>query len=242
VPTATWYQLHARGPLAAVLSQWVTSAGHCSAGTCAAAPDLTLLEGPYEWWVRAWSPVGLSGWSLRTDFFVGPAVPPPLVTQVWPTGSITQTQPGYEWEVVYNASWYALSVAGPSGSLVNAWYPAEGVCDESTWSCVVTPTVTLENGQHTWYVKGWNPADHGLWGDMPFRVSGEQTLYLPLVLKVGEGPASTPTPEITPVPPPPSVDLEDDPPIEDEPLLPPEIDQQTGPPPEEVALPEGPAG
>ena len=78
--------------------------------------------------------------------------------------------------------------------------------------------------------------------DRPSPTSGELRLYLPLVLKVSEeaepGLTLTPTPEITPVPPP-EVDLEDDPPIEDEPLLPPpEIDQQTGPPLEEETLPE----
>jgi hypothetical protein len=121
---------------------------------------------------------------------------------------------------------------------------------------VVTPTVTLEDGRHTWYIKGWNPAGHGLWSDMPFWVSGgtagqgtppsergEYRLYLPLVLKPGgEGqpePRPTPAPGVTPVPAPPDVDLDQDPPVGDVPLLPPpEIDRQTKPPLEEEPLPE----
>jgi hypothetical protein len=137
---------------------------------------------------------------------------------------------------------------------VNAWYQARDVCDEATWTCVVTPTVTLEDGRHTWYVKGWNPAGHGPWSDMPFWVSsetggqdaptsGEGPLYLPLVLKPGgEAEAEpAPAPVETPVPAQPDVDLDQDPPIGDGPSLPPpEIDQQTEPPLEEEMLPEGP--
>jgi PKD repeat protein len=255
VPTATWYQLYVSGPLGTVTNQWVSASSSCGAGSCSVTPSITLHAGPHAWWVRAWSQAGLSPWSTRSDFFVGPPLPAPAATLIAPSGTIAATTPAYTWGVVPSATWYWLYVVEkPSNTpVVDEWYPAGAVCDGALGACAVTPTLALQDGAHSWWVKTWNPYD-GAWSQnlnftvaagaatpLAQEVSGQQLrLYLPLVLKRG-GTEEAPQPPGQELPP--GVDGEGDPPVEERTppaAPPPDIDAETGPPVVELAPSAGP--
>jgi hypothetical protein len=170
---ATWYYLWIDGPSGNLLRQWYTAASVCSAGTCSVAPSLPLGLGVHNWWVRTWDDQGQGPWSPRTSFTVssGPGTPGVPVL-VGPRGSIGVRTPSYAWHEVPAdaaadvtaadaATWYELWVNGPSGNIIQQWYTSAAVCSGS--GCAITPAALLATGDHTWWVRGWNPQGNGAW-------------------------------------------------------------------------------
>jgi subtilisin-like proprotein convertase family protein len=230
VPTATWYQLYVSGPLGTVTNQWVEARSHCETAGCSVTPSAPLSGGPYQWWVRAWSRGGLSPWSVRTDFFVGPPLPAPATTLIAPDGTIVDATPTYTWQVVSSATWYWLYVVNRSSgtAVVDRWYLATSVCDGALGTCAATPAAALGDGAYSWWIKTWNPYD-GSWSHR-------------LDFTVSTGAAVSQAAELISPDLPPGVDVEGDPPTElrTPPAAPPEIDAEIGPPVDELAPSAGP--
>jgi hypothetical protein len=122
------------------------------------------------------------------------------------------------------ATWYRLVVEGPSGTVMNDWHKASRVCDRSSSTCLVTPTVVLTDGGYRWWVKTWNPHGAGPWSSrLDFSVTSagagssgpprEYRLYLPSVLRSAEGEEGPPS-EGGPAPP--TEDEADVPPLADD--------------------------
>jgi hypothetical protein len=120
-----------------------------------------LEPGPHIWWVQTWNEVGYDPWSTGLEFWVGQLDPPGLVMPIAPIGVISQSMPSYAWGAVGTASWYRLWVDDPLGVVVNQWYKSADVCDAVTR--VVTPTISLTDGPHVWWVRPWNVAGYGPW-------------------------------------------------------------------------------
>jgi len=252
VETASWYRVWVEDALGVVLNQWYRSEQVCAAGSCSVEPSLELGEGPYMWWVRTWNMVGLGPWSAPLDFYVGTPGAPGPATLSSPSGAISEATPSYTWEMVGTATWYRLLVEGPSGTVVNQWYKAANVCVRAGGACEATPGVVLEAGEHSWWVKSWNPYGSTWSGRLDFNVTPGAAglsatpsspgvsdyvyrLYLPLMLKSGETGDTPPAG-------PPLDDGDEGPPPE---MLvpgsgPAEVDEDSGPPLEELGPGSGP--
>jgi len=204
------------------------------------------------WWVRTWNMVGLGPWSTPLDFYVGTPGAPGPATLSSPSGAISEATPSYTWEMLGTATWYRLLVEGPSGTVVNQWYKAANVCERGSGVCEAIPGVVLEAGEHSWWVKSWNPYGSTWSGRLDFNVTPGAAglsatpsspgvsgyayrLYLPLMLKSGETGDTPPAG-------PPLDDGDEGPPPE---MLvpgsgPAEVDEDSGPPIEELGPGSGP--
>jgi hypothetical protein len=98
---------------------------------------------------------------------------PAAATLQAPSGTITTSRPTYTWNAVTCATWYYLWVNGPSGNVIKQWYTAaQANCASETGTCAVTPSTTLANGNHTWWIQTWNSAGYGPWSSgLSFTVS-----------------------------------------------------------------------
>jgi hypothetical protein len=139
--------------------------------TCSVTPETPLDLGEHTWWVQAWNSDGYGPWSEGLDFMVSTGSPPEAATLVSPSGTISETSPTYIWNRVSEATWYRLFVReGNAGSVHDAWYQASEVTSDST--CLVTPEIALDLGEHTWWVQTWNANGYGPWSEgLDFMVS-----------------------------------------------------------------------
>jgi subtilisin family serine protease len=87
---------------------------------------------------------------------------PGLITQIYPSGDIYyDNNPTYTW-------------CDPSGHVLDQWYRAEYVTSGEL--CSVTPSTTLDDGNHLWWILTWNPMGYGSWSDpLDFTVESEET-------------------------------------------------------------------
>ncbi len=114
--------------------------------------------------------------------------PPSAATLTSPTGNIGKDyDPVYTWNKVATASHYRLYVSGPRGLVLDQWYEASKICDDTTCSVTPGPSTTLGGGTYSWYVQTWNPVGYGPWSN-----NGQATTF------------STTVPTV-----PPAVDLRD---------------------------------
>jgi hypothetical protein len=235
-PLATWYYLWVDGPLGNIYRQWYRAGDVCDGLTCEVTPTEALGDGTYTWWLRAWNACGNGPWSPGVEFTLGEPVPPPQPTPIAPAGSIDDNTPTYVWDLLETASWYYLWVDGPAGHVLDQWYKAKDVC--TLTGCEVTPDLPLGDGDYHWWLRGWNLYGNGPWsvrtdftlstiaGAEALPASGQQRIYLPLVLKSGE-PGQSPAPPASG--PPSEADAETEPPL-DEPLAPQELFQPAAAP------------
>lgn len=187
-----WYQIWLAGPDGTVLNQWYESTNVCTGSACAITPALNLPGGTYRWWVQLWTPLGgYAAWSSEAMFIV--ALPPVAPTQIAPLGTISTTQPTFQWSRVTAGAWYYLWISGPSGTVLDQWYQVS-VCSGST--CSVTPTLNLANGAYSWWIQAWSSeGGYGAWSP-----AGNFTVAAPSVEVVTpEAPPSDVLPgEVTP--------------------------------------------
>jgi glucose/arabinose dehydrogenase len=173
---ATWYYLWVDGPSGNVIKQWVQASASCDSTTCSVTPSIPLSGGNHTWWVRTWNSGGYGPWSTGRSFSVLVPKPPIAATLSLPSGNLMNTMPAYTWNEVSEsaqggaASWYYLWVNGPSGNVIKHWVQASTNCNGGT--CSFTPSVTLGNGNHIWWIRTWNSAGYGPWSrGMTFTVS-----------------------------------------------------------------------
>ncbi len=161
---ATWYYLWVARPSGEPIKIWYNAStpGVCGASTCSVTPTATLAGGAHTWWIQTWNPVGFGAWSTGKTFNVTPLGAATLVS---PTGSIVDTTPNFTWNKVTGATWYYLWVNGPSGNVIQQWYPASNtaVCPVAGSTCSVTSPITLGSGNHIWWIQTYNDGAYGPW-------------------------------------------------------------------------------
>jgi hypothetical protein len=167
----TWYYLWINGPSGKVLDKWYPESAICAASVCTVTPDIELDGGTHTWWVQTWNTAGYGPWSSAKIFNTTMPTLPGATTLIAPVNNIgTQRSPEYRWNEVMGATWYYLYVNGPSGKVLDKWYPESAICTASV--CTVAPDIKSGGGTHTWWVQTWNSAGYGPWSSgMNFSVN-----------------------------------------------------------------------
>lgn len=145
---ATWYYLWVSLPDGSSLSQWYDGYNICQFDMCVVTPGMPLYAGVYRWWLQAWSPADTySEWSAEYRFTVTTFAPTPAA----PTGTISETQPTFQWYASPGASWYYVWLSDANGHVLDQWFDA-GNC--SGGMCSVAP-LALPPGEYRWWAQAW---------------------------------------------------------------------------------------
>lgn len=144
-------------------------------GICYIVPNVYLTTGTYSWRVKARAGTTESEWSSWLDFYLYDAnystpAANTVPTPTYPTGTINELKPNYQWKAVTGAAYYQLIVYdSASTSVVNVTVPSSN-CTSGT--CSFTPNVSLQNnGSYRWMVSAYG-ANGSYWGyaDASFNV------------------------------------------------------------------------
>jgi serine protease len=158
VTGAAWYHLAVSGPSGTVLDKWYEASSICPTTTCTVTSP-TLGGGAFTWYVQTYNSAGYGPWTAATHFNTTIPTAPEVATNLLPNTDIgTNYTPNYTWDKVATATYYHLTVSGPSGVVLDKWYDAPTICPTAT--CTVT-SPTLGGGAYTWYVQTWNSAGYG---------------------------------------------------------------------------------
>ena len=159
----TWYFLWVNGSTGNVIQKWYEATKVCSGGICEVTPSILLKQDNYIWWVQTWNNTGYGRWSDGMTFNTPVAAPPQAATLTSPAGDIgADYSPTYTWNKVHNATWYYLSVNGPSGYSFANWYLSSDICNMSTCS-IANVTPNLISGPYSWKIQTWNEVGYGPW-------------------------------------------------------------------------------
>lgn len=136
-----------------VIDWWVLDANVCDGYNCFANLGLDLDPGVYSWWVQAHSWTGgYSLWSAETVFTVELAPNAPVL---WtPMGSISTTNPAFNWSADESTTWHYLWIADSNGWNWSQWYSGNACV---AGSCSVTLPFSLAPGFYSWWVQSWSP-------------------------------------------------------------------------------------
>lgn len=163
-----WYQVQINKGATSILNQWydITSGDIACTTTCVITPNLELSNGDYQWFVTPWAEWSGTGTASNVANFevnVPAASKPTGLTEV---GSLTTppVTPQFQWAHDGTASWYQLYVNASSGTVIDQWFDVSTLACGAT--CTVSPDVSLTNGNHIWWVRGWNSTHgNGEWSD-----------------------------------------------------------------------------
>jgi hypothetical protein len=148
------YVAHWTGSSWQALGTGVGGTTYLRVNALAVAPDGTLYAGGFFTTAGGTPSNYIAQWNSV----------PAAATLVSPSGTTTTAAPTYTWNAVSSATWYYLWVNGPSGNVIKQWYTAaQANCASGTGTCSVTPSTTLANGTHTWWIQTWNSAGYGPW-------------------------------------------------------------------------------
>ena len=176
VSNATWYYLWVKNDTGPVFKKWYKAVdAQCSGGTgqCKITPAKNLANGKHTWWIQTWNSNGYGQWSNSMIFTItGAGEPPVATTLVSPIGTISERTPTYVWKAVSNSTWYYLWVNTGKAKKFAKWYQASDTgCGNGKGFCAITPSTSLANGQHSWWVQTWNANGYGAWSSgMDFNV------------------------------------------------------------------------
>jgi hypothetical protein len=175
VLSATYYHLYVTGSSGVVVDQWYESSSICDASVCSVTPgpSATLGGGSYSWYVQTYNAAGYGPWSNNTqptNFTTTiPSAPaaatslsPGTVNPATPADIGTNYTPMYSWDKITGATYYHLYVSGPSGVVLDQWYPSASICPMAVCS-VASPT--LGGGTYSWYVQTYNSVGYGPWSN-----------------------------------------------------------------------------
>ncbi|MBV5331163.1 hypothetical protein JZU69_01850, partial [bacterium] len=73
----------------------------------------------------------------------------------------TNYNPKFTWARVAGADYYRFYLVGSGGALLDKWYQASVICNDTT--CSVEDGPALGGGIFSWYVMTWNPTGSGPW-------------------------------------------------------------------------------
>jgi len=145
---ATWYRLWVARDGVVVIDQWVQDTSY--------TPAFDLAWGDYTMWVRTWGVEGFGPWTGPGTFQIGTPVPV--------TGSSTQLR----WNDAgsADATWYYIWL-NRNGTNYDAFWVYRGDTTAGAGNeRFYTFDPALTNGQYTWWVQAWNPANGaGAWSE-----------------------------------------------------------------------------
>ncbi len=185
IPGATHYYVDIRessNNTVLIYQQYTAEQAGCAqgSGNCAVQKSDVPMSGAKRWRVRAKSAVGTGEWSAFAQFTVGgstpnpPAAAPAVPSPAWPSGSITTSNPTYQWNAVAGAASYYLEVQNSSNA-VRIWkqYTAlEMGCLNAGERCRIAKSDAPMNGANRWRVKSVNGVGNSAWsGWKNFNVS-----------------------------------------------------------------------
>ncbi len=154
-------------------TSWVASQTWMSAtgsATWALTPSVSLADGPYAIWARAWTTSGISGTITAVTFTIDTIAPttPVIIT---PTGGVTAPNPV---TLVFTPAYDVNGVAGYTIQVDDRLY--------TTTLTSFSPGV-LPSGAHTWAVRAFDWAGNTSgWATATFS-STVYMIYLPIVLR-----------------------------------------------------------
>jgi hypothetical protein len=166
-PEATWYQLYVNDSTDNRIQQWYPAADlGCpdGSGTCSVRPPIELILGPCQWWIQTYNRAGFGPWSIEKSFTIPLPPVPAAVTQIWPSGTLTDATPMYMWNAAPEATWYQLYVNDSTGNKIQKWITAsEASCGTGTGTCSVKLPTALVGGTGQWWVQTYNSGGFGPW-------------------------------------------------------------------------------
>jgi hypothetical protein len=147
VPNANLYQYQVLSGGSPIFTEEVSGAT-CSGGTCSHASPNSLLDGPYQWRVRAQVDGVWGTYSALRSFTVsGPS------TLLSPLGNTYTRTPTYRWSRVYNATQYRYQLYR-GDTLVFTKSAGSSSCTATV--CSKKPDVTLAFGSlYKWRVQAY---------------------------------------------------------------------------------------
>ena len=88
-------------------------------------------------------------------------------TLISPTGTINSSQPTYQWNAVCAATLYYLLVDDSTGrgKIFTPYSASAAGCSLGIGTCSVTPSVSLADGNATWWVEPCSPGGCGAWSN-----------------------------------------------------------------------------
>lgn len=148
---------------------WVSATGSVM---WAFTPSVTLPDGRYAVWARAWNSAGLSSTQAAVVSFTMDTISPTAPVPLTPTGGITVTD--ISPSLVFSPALDANGVAG-----YNVLVDSQPYTTSATLLKVVIPSI----GVHTWAVRAFDMADNvSDWVTATFVTSYSLT-YLPIVMR-----------------------------------------------------------
>jgi len=158
-PSADWYELWISSESGLFLDQWLPAASICTGATCS-VPYVTVGDGIFRWWVRAYANNGVySGWSSEMRFIRQRPLESPVPSS--PIGTVTTESPTFSWNDVAGADWYYLWVSGDGFHVLDRWMSAGSIC--SGGICIVHPS-SFANGNYQYWLQAWSSIHgYGAW-------------------------------------------------------------------------------
>jgi len=148
---------------------WMSAAG---SATWAFTPSVSLADGPYAVWARAWTTKGLSSTQIAMVTFTMDTISPTTPGIITPTGGITLTSINIM--LVFSPSTDANGVAGYTVEVDDKLYTATATYYLATG---------LQVGAHTWAVRAFDTAGNASdWATATFTANVFR-IYLPVVLR-----------------------------------------------------------
>jgi Tol biopolymer transport system component len=160
VDSATLYRLsvYSIDTSSYVITENVDRGTTCTGATCEYKPSTTLIQGNYQFKVRARNGVGWGPISSWMAFKYGPPDAPTLIS---PNNPISDTTPKYRWNASAGATLYKLMVysVAASGNVIDENLLFSDICSGGV--CAYTPSTALIAGDYRFKVKPYNNAGWG---------------------------------------------------------------------------------
>jgi hypothetical protein len=148
---------------------WLLATG---SATWAFTPSVSLTDGQYAVWARAWTTAGISSTNAVVSFTldtIAPTAPVPIT----PTGGITLT--ALDVTLVYSPGLDTNGVAGYNVLVDGNLY---------TTTATSFPLGSLSAGPHTWTVRAFDAAGNASnWPEAATFATRQFQVYLPLVMR-----------------------------------------------------------
>ncbi len=165
VEEAGWYYLWINDASKNVFKQWYQSGEVVKGdGTCSVTPVFSLESGEHRWWIQTWNDNGYGNWSDEMNFTVNLSSIPDKAVLISPAGTQETSPLAFTWNEVEEAGWYYLWVNDASKNVFQHWYRS-GEVVKGDGTCSVTPDLSLESGEHRWWIQTWNDNGYGHWSD-----------------------------------------------------------------------------
>lgn len=154
----SWYHLVVSGPGGTWINQWFLADTYCGATTCVIPTTLGFVEGPYTWFVGAFSPTAVEVWSVGaplTVTIIDPLVPDNLIVAAAPNGYPTLLS----WNDDAHTTWFNVLIQDQyNATWLNAWYDKSHPdlsCNGTT--CQLTLKIVLPDRTYGWWVQAVGP-------------------------------------------------------------------------------------